>query len=50
MDCTVCRHPISEHTGRDGECRHDYEPYIAKPKEQCLCVEGKRFNQKKEKE
>lgn len=38
--CPICNHPWDEHTGRDGECRHDYESHIERPKEQCLCING----------
>lgn len=44
--CKVCRHSKSDHTGTNSgysgtntECRHDYERFIEKAKEQCLCRE-----------
>ncbi len=45
MICNTCKHPMSEHNGPSGECRHDYEPYASTRKEQCLCNQGKKMKE-----
>lgn len=46
-NCPACSHPMAEHTGTMGECRHDYEAHVDKPnraqQEQCLCIQGRKL-------
>lgn len=46
-NCPRCGHPMGEHTGDMGECRHDYVKFTDKPKEQCLCINGRILHEDK---
>lgn len=34
--CRKCRHPVEEHNGPSGECRHGYNPFRPHH-EDCIC-------------
>lgn len=39
MICSKCHHSREDHYGRDGECRHGFDPFAVKPApKQCICA------------